>query len=311
MSLLRKYRACATRAARCAVLALPLLGMTSGALAQPQHPPAYWRTLKQAQFKLASGESAIALATEATQMLGSPDPDIRDGIAYEALSAWIYRQQLFTASQLQQLQTPLERNAVHGLGSAGDDSLFLRSFSILALSVFAAEDLQQPYLTQEHYAGLVNLGIQSLTQERDLRGYVPVKGWAHATAHAADLLKFLARNPKLQPAQQQRIVEAVTTRLKTAGQVFVWGEDARLAATLAAVARRADADAGNFSRWFDALRAAHQRLWEGEFDPARYVAERAQLNALAQLSLNLDSDPTAPGLPAIRELIRSASRELR
>jgi hypothetical protein len=288
---------------------LPLLLATT-ALADTSHPPAFWRSLKEAQFRLAPGQSA-ALATEAAQLLGSTDPEIRDGIAYEAIAAWVYRDQVLNAAQLQQLQAQLERNAVSGLGHTDDDTLFLRSFSILALSVLAAEDLQKPFLTRQQYAGLVDLGVRSLTQERDLRGYVAVKGWGHATAHAADLLKFLARNPRLTAAQQQRIVEAVATRLRSAREVFVWGEDARLAATLGAVARRADAEAASFSRWFDELRAAHHRLWDGEFDPALYVAERAQLNALAQLSLNLDSDPAAPGSPAIRELLRTASRELR
>jgi Protein of unknown function (DUF2785) len=292
------------------VLVLSLLCSTTVALAAGEHPATYWRTLKQAQFKL-TAQSALALATEATQMLGSTDPEIRDGIAYEALSDWIYRDQLFTAEQLGELRAQLEHNAVRGLGGTGDDSLFLRSFSILVLSVLAAEDLQKRFLSQEQYAGLVDLGIQSLHKERDLRGYVPGKGWGHATAHAADLLKFLARNPKLQLPQQQSIVEAVATRLKTAGQVFVWGEDARLASTLAAVARRPDADAANFARWFDALRTAHRAVWGGEFDPALYIAERAQLNALGQLSLNLDSDPSSTGSPQIRELMRSASQDLR
>lgn len=308
MSLKPTHRAAAARGG-CALMVL--LAATAAAPAAPAHPPEFWRALKQEQFRLAPGQPAAELAGEAAQLLGSTDPEIRDGIAYEALAAWVYRAQLLTSPQLEQLRAHLAHNAVQGLGGAGDDSLFLRSFSILALSVLAAEDLQQPFLSQEHFAALIDLGIQSLTQERDLRGYVTGRGWGHATAHAADLLKFLARNPKLQPAQQQRIVDAVATRLKSAGVVFVWGEDARLAAALASVARRADAEPADFSRWFDALRAAHHRVWDGAFDPALYVAERAQLNALAQLSLNLDADPAAAGAPAIRELLRQISRDLR
>jgi hypothetical protein len=285
--------------------------LATAVLAGATHADAFWHSIKQAQFKLAPGQSAEALATEATQLLGSTDPELRDGIAYEALAAWVYRDQALSTAQLQKLQERLELNAVSSLGHTDDDTLFLRSFSILALSVLAAEDLQKPFLTQEGYASLVDLGVRSLTQERDLRGYVPGKGWGHATAHAADLLKFLARNPRLTAAQQQRIVEAVAARLRSARQVFVWGEDARLAATLGAVARRPDAEAASFARWFDELRAEQRNVWGGEFDPALYVAERAQLNALAQLSLNLDSDPAAPGLPAIRELLRTASRDLR
>jgi hypothetical protein len=271
----------------------------------------FWFSLKKAEFKLEPNQSAAVLASEATGLLGSTDPEIRDGVGYEALAAWIYRDQLLSGPQLQQLQAQLTPNTEIGLGHTDDDTLFLRSFSILALSLLAAEDLQRPFLSDVQYTELVNVGVRSLTQERDLRGYVPGKGWGHATAHAADLLKFLARNPKLQPAQQKQIFEAVVTRLRSAGIVFVWGEDARLAATLASIARRKDADAANVAGWFDALRAAHRSLWEGRFDTRLYVAERAQLNALAQLSLNLDSDPASPGAPAIRDLVRAASRDLR
>jgi hypothetical protein len=281
------------------------------AVAETRHSSAFWYSLKEAQFKLGPDESAAVLASEATVLLSSTDPEMRDGIGYEAIAAWVYRDQLLSGPQLQRLQAQLMRNAVNGLGRTDDDSLFGRSFSILALSVLAAEDLKQPYLTETQYAELLNLGIQSLERERDLRAYVPGKGWGHATAHTADLLKFLARNKKLEQGNQRRIVEAVVTRLRSAGIVFVWGEDARLASTLASIARRADADAASFSRWFVDMRAAHSRLWEGRFDTASYVAERAQLNALAQLSLNLDSDKTAPGSPEIRELMRIASQELR
>ncbi|MBS0580769.1 MAG: DUF2785 domain-containing protein [Proteobacteria bacterium] len=298
------------RRARCLWLALPLAWATA-CPAAPGHPASFWQGLKEQQFKLDAQQSAPELAAEAAGLLHRTDPEIRDGIGYEALAAWIYRDQLLSAPELQQLQVQLLRSATQGLGHVGDDSLFARSFSILALSLLAAEDLKKPFLTPAQYTELVNLGTRSLAQERDLRGYVPGKGWGHATAHTADLLKFLARNPQLQPVQQQHIVEAVVGRLHSAGMVFVWGEDARLAAALASIARRPDADAGNFARWFDELRAAHRRLWEGRFDTARYVAERAQLNALAELSLALDSDPSTPGAPAIRELMRAASRDLR
>ncbi|HEY6356511.1 MAG TPA: DUF2785 domain-containing protein, partial [Burkholderiaceae bacterium] len=124
--------------------------------------------------------------------------------------------------------------------------------------------------------------------ERDLRGYVPGKGWGHATAHSADLLKFLSRSPRLRPAQQARIVNAIAERLRSAGQVFVWGEDARLAAALTSLARRADADPAPFDGWFQRLRAEHAAVWSGAFDPARYVAVRAQLNALSVFAADLE-----------------------
>ena len=38
-----------------------------------------------------------------------------------------------------------------------------------------------------------------LLRERDLRGFVPGKGWAHAVAHGADALGTLARSPHVGP----------------------------------------------------------------------------------------------------------------
>jgi hypothetical protein len=157
---------------------------------------------------------------------------LRRAIGYEAPAAWVYRDHALSAPELRALFRVLLRNARRGLGGSENDTLFLRSFSILALTLFAASDLHQPTSIRQ-FDALVELGVQVLTTERDLRGYVPDKGWGHATAHCADLLKFLARSARLRPAQQRQLVEAVATRTRSAGQVFVWGEDARLA-----VARR-------------------------------------------------------------------------
>jgi len=133
------------------------------------------------------------------------------------------------------------------------------------------------------------------------------KGWGHATAHCADLMKFLARSHWLRTEQQPRIVDAVAGRLRSAGLVFVWGEDARLAAALTALAARSDADPAAFLAWFKRLGAEHAALWSGAFDPVRYVPVRAQLNALAALAADLNT-PTGPAA-SIRAALLSLRAE--
>jgi hypothetical protein len=83
-----------------------------------------------------------------------------------------------------------------GLGSPPDDRTLRRFFSLLDLSVLAAYDLKAPFMSQSAFEETVAGGIDSLAAERDLRGFEPGKGWVLATAHGADLLKFLARNPR-------------------------------------------------------------------------------------------------------------------
>ena len=271
------------------------------------HDRAFWVGLRSAGFKLPQSESASPLALEAASLLGSTDPELRDDIAYEAIETWVYREQRLDAAELNQLRATLSANARRGLGEAVGDGLFLRSFSTLALAVLAAEDLKRPFLDSQQFDGLVDLGIEELGRERDLRGYVPGKGWGHATAHCADLLKFLARSHWLRPEQQSRLINAIAERLRSAGQVFVWGEDARLAAALTAIAGRSDADPAPFLGWFKRLGAEHAALWSGPFEPVRYVSVRAQLNALAALAADLDA--TSGPEAAIRAALRSLRTE--
>jgi hypothetical protein len=135
------------------------------------------------------------------------------------------------------------------------------------------------------------------------------KGWGHATAHCADLVTFLARNHRLHADQQSRIVDAIAGRLRSAGLVFVWGEDARLAAALSSLAQRPDADPAPFLAWFQRLREEHAALWRGPLEPARYVPVRAQLNALSALAADLDTEGAPPPAGAIRAGLRSLRTE--
>jgi len=279
--------------------------------ATDSHGSAYWRSLKQADFKLPPQTAVLPLALEATRLLGSTDPVVRDEIAYEALFAWVYRDERLTPADLNQLEVVLARNATYRLGSGESDSLFMRSFSILSLSVLAARDLKAPFLADSAFNDLVDLGVRSLREERDLRGYVPQKGWGHATAHGADLLKFLARNPRLTREQQAHIVESIAHRLQTAGQIFRWGEDARLAYALAAIAERPDADSSPFNAWFGEINQAHAGVWAGTLNPAAYVRERAQLNAISELAADLEADTRAGGTQDIRAAIRALRSQTR
>ena len=282
------------------------LGAVPHACPAAAHDRAYWVELRGHEFHTGPGEPVEPLALEAAGLLGSTDPQLRDAIAYEALAAWIYRDHSLSSSELRALFQVLLTNARAGLGGGESDTLFLRSFSTLSLALFAASDLHQPTLDPRQFDALVDLGTQALTDEHDLRGYVPEKGWGHATAHAADLLKFLARSPRLRPEQQRQIVIVIAERTRSAGQVFVWGEDARLAAALASVARRQDLDIAPFSVWFERLAREHEAIWSAPPQPARYLTERAQLNVLAHLAAMLEADHTGGA-----EQVSTALRTLR
>ena len=258
------------------------------------HDRAYWRAVIAQQYQIPANMDAAGLAMELASLVSATDPELRDTFGYEILANWIHRSGKLASYDLDALRQSFLPFALFQLGESGTDSVFARSFALLNLKELAAADLETPFLTQASFDKLFDLAEKSLAAEKDLRGYVPEKGWAHATAHCADLLRVLARNSKLSARQQSRLVAAVATRTRGAEAVFTWGEDARLAAALVSVANRSDFDAGAFDVWFAELIAEHRQLWKGAFKTSAYVHVRTQVNTLTHLAALAARQPAFP-----------------
>ena len=276
--------------------AFALLLALPAAAAPPAHDKAFWTGLAARDFAVPEGESAAALAHEAAGLLASPDPALRDGVGYEALATWVYRDGVVPPVDLERLRLRLQDGLKVGLGETGRESAYGRSFSAIGLAILAAADLKKPWMTQEAFDDLLAASTVYLGAEKDLRGFVPGSGWVHATAHTADVLKFLARSPRLTPAGQARIVEAIAGRLRTAGVVYAWGEDERLALALLSLTRRKDFDPKPFDTWFAALSAENAALWKNgpAIDPAAFVPVRAQKQAIVHLAALLAREEAPP-----------------
>jgi len=68
-----------------------------------------------------------------------------------------------------------------GIGETGTDSVLLRSFSALDLSILAALENRDPALDDAAYRKLLDDALGYLRDERDLRGFEPRVGWIHGT----------------------------------------------------------------------------------------------------------------------------------
>src|SRR5206468_4220584 len=123
------------------------------------------------------------------------------------------------------------------------DSVLRRSFSALDLSLLAALDLERPFLDQGAFDHLLTAALDYLASERDVRSFDPRVGWIHATAHTADLIKFLARNPKLGTVDTARILDAFAAKLAAVREPLTRGETERMARAVLSLAMRQDAAA--------------------------------------------------------------------
>jgi len=271
-----------------------------------------WLALATADFAVPAGATAIGLLVDMNGLLASPDPVLRDEVAYSAAAAWIVSGRVVAPDDLRRLITMWTANLDDGLGAAGDDRVLTRSFSALCLSLIAAREAATPFLAADEVERLFARLLDYFARERDTRGFVPGRGWIHAVAHTADAFKFLARGPQWTPTQSARLLDAVRDKIEAADAVFVWGEQARLGAALHAAVRRPDADAAAVEAWTTRWTDAHRTLWANgpQIDPARFarVENAAQtLRALAAL-LAMETSPTSTGESARRVTLAALAR---
>ena len=248
------------------------------------HDANSWKQIRKHNFAAPPNESVDKLAFEIVDLAGETNPILRDECGYEILASWVYRDHLLAGDALEALRGKLLPGMTFHIGEAENDTIFRRSFSALYMSILAAQDLQRPFLSRDAFQETLDTALRCYAEEKDLRGYVPMKGWAHATAHIADLLKFLARSPHLSAEDQKRIVSDVSQRCRTAHLVFTWGEDARMGAALLSIVDRKDFDASPFETWFQALITENKELWKAPtIDAEAYASVRTQSNVLVQL----------------------------
>jgi len=275
------------------VLVLPALAAASPQ-ASETFDRAFWLALKASSFAVPTGTKADVILLASESLLAESDPVLRDDVAYGLAVAWVYRERKVDPDTLRTFTDRLERRMREGAGEPASDATLSRSFATLVLSIVAASDLKAAVFGDAQFARVLDTALSNLARERDVRGYDTRVGWIHATAHTADLVKFLARSPRLTRADHRRIVDALVARVESMPQPFAWGEDERLAAALRSVVTRADADTAAFDAWLSRLPAQHTALWASQpLDVPAYVRLQNAKLVLRALYVSLPADATA------------------
>ena len=266
------------------------------------HDLEFWRVIVKNRYAVPAGQRAYPLIEELSKSLGSTDSELRDDLAYSIIAAWVLHQDL-SAAELNSLADKWLPNLRSGIGESGTDTAFKRSFSALCLAELTRRELRTPFLSPERYETTLADALAYLRDERDLRGFDPVKGWIHATAHTADLLANLAANPLLKPQDQPRLLEAITVRLSSAHVIFSYGEQDRLSLIAVALARRKDFDESAFERWLAGLNT-DQKVWEQS--PPRDDLLQAFENdtyLLQALAAHLSAEPESPRISSAQRAV--------
>jgi hypothetical protein len=288
------------RALAVAALALPTMALADC-------PPADWtgeqlKALKAEGFKLDDDQRRAQLATGLLACLSDPDPELRDGIAFEAWSTWLRADKISVEMRLSAIAELLP-----ALNSdAPDANGFRKPFAALVLSELARADRKSPYLSPEQRAQLVEAGAVYLEGVRDYRGFDAREGWRHGVAHGADLMLQLALNPAVDKAQLDRMIAAIATQVTPPGeQFYVYGESARLARPVLYAALRGLHGAADWDAFFKKISdPAPLAKWPDAFRDNAGLARRHNARAFllvvySEIAESKD-EKLIPMLPAVK-----------
>jgi hypothetical protein len=257
----------------------------------------FWEQVVADGLKVPQERSLVEMTEDLTRMLGDPDPDVRDGIAFPTMATWI------DEGVYDDLLIGLGDGMCHGLdiglGETETDTVFRRSFSALILTECIDRTTRAALGGPNVVLRWGDRIMSWYARERDLRGFVAGKGWAHAVAHGADALGALARSPVLGRLELTVILDVIGDRLLTPTDAFfVCGEGDRLAFATMPLLRRDVLGIDVLEPWVARLAAG--AVGRGSIDHNPYLVAGNVQSYLRSLHLQLALNTASAGHPAVR-----------
>lgn len=173
-------------------------------------------------------EDGETLLQQMLTHIGSTDAELRDQLIYRTFIT-LLSDNLLKSDQLQVLFdiTTSDEFLYLLIGEENTDSVFTRSFSSLLVAGILAKDAELLVLEDEGLRMFFKKIGRYLLLEKDTRGHVEGKGWAHSIAHGADLAKVTIEHPKFNLQYAPSILHAL--KLATwKDSVYVNDEEERL-----------------------------------------------------------------------------------
>jgi hypothetical protein len=291
------------------IAAALVLAATTAEAQNDTCPPAGWSltrldALKRDGFKVPDTFQRHELALALTGCLGDARPEVRDGIAFEALSAWMRGGQL-DLTTLQALRGGLLKRMARP-----DAEGFSSAFAALVLSEVARTDRLRAWMSTEERDELVRAGALYLARVRDYRAFSDTEGFRHAVAHAADLVLQLALNPLTTKAQLDHMMIAVAAQIAPDAGVAYWaGEPDRLARPIVFIAQRKLHSEAEWQGFFaEATNPKPLGSWKVAFASELGLKKRHNVRAFL---LSVYASATTSDDPGIRQLIGPVTAALK
>lgn len=154
------------------------------------------------------------------------------------------------------------------IGGDGDDSVFTRTFSMLVVVQILNRHRKKAFLSIDEFIDIKNKLIEYYTSEKDLRGYVPKLGWAHAAAHGADAMDELIQCRECSEDVIKEILNAFKKIMFNGKYIFHNEEDERISRVVFRIIKENLLLKEDIIQWLQEL----SECAKGQGDRLEYVA---------------------------------------
>ncbi|MGE7673990.1 DUF2785 domain-containing protein [Lysinibacillus sp. NPDC094403] len=245
------------------------------------------------EFMLEKGDW---LLQEMLTHIGTPDAELRDKLIYRTFID-LLSDDLLSTEQLQHLFDSATGNdfLYLNIGEEMTDSVFTRSFSALLVASLLAKDAELHILNDDCLQIFFQKIGRFLLLEKDTRGHVQDKGWAHSIAHGADLAATTIRHPKFDLQHAPLILHAL--KLVTwKDTVFVNDEEERLVNIIEALLARDYSEEALIEFVEQVFDKFEMHLVTQGYNEAFFSGRTCTLNLMKTLYIALKMNNLAPKL---------------
>lgn len=247
----------------------------------------FLRTIIENKGNLPEDLDPYTFAKALLHNFASTDEELRDILSYPIMAQVIMgeqNQERFTSEHLEDLLlTSIDKDHLfHHIGEVGSDSVFMRAFSSLMMPLLLIADAQKPRVSEDVTRRVFTALLTYAREERDWRGYVKGKGWAHAAAHLSDALDDCAKNRYMTATDCEAILTTLTY-LAQLPEPLCHEEDDRLAFVAYGIITRQSVELPNLKKWiasFVIARPANSLVEEGVLEWNRAANAKNFLRAL-------------------------------
>jgi len=231
--------------------------------------------IRDNDYNVPDGTDVDSIIADMLKFIGHTDAELRDKLIEKTFMQWGEYKGIISPEKMKEILGVCLSNThlFYGIGENGTDSVFTRSFSSLVVSVAFCMQDEKPFLSAEEVNKIKETVLHYISLEKDYRGYVDGKGWAHAVAHIADALYNIVGCGKVIDIDGEgfsvgrngmlEVLEAIKKLACNKALVYDANDDERLADATMVVIWRKLLTNSEIIAWLDSLNMKDSEYWKG------------------------------------------------